>query len=157
MAKTDLPTDGNGTGGVTITGVSDTTNYQYHGTPDLVVTEINGVPVKNTSVLPPPPPPLPGSKDTTPEEYGRNYANEIRKRLNMPNEWFACKASDDCVTVHVPCNTGLAVSRKYKNEAENLICRGECVDVCKKSNPDTSRAICNNEQCATIIEPYKPR
>ena len=40
--KSNLPADGNGTGGVTITGVQNTTNYQYNG---IVVTTVNGVPV----------------------------------------------------------------------------------------------------------------
>ena len=40
--KTDLLADGNGTGGVTITQVLDTTNYKYNG---IVVTLVNDVPI----------------------------------------------------------------------------------------------------------------
>lgn len=41
--KNDRPVDpGSGTGGITITGVQNTTNYQYNG---IVVTTVNGVPI----------------------------------------------------------------------------------------------------------------
>src|ERR1035437_5607821 len=42
IAKTDLRADGNGTGGVTITGIQNTTNYEYKG---IGISTINGVPV----------------------------------------------------------------------------------------------------------------
>jgi hypothetical protein len=42
IKKTNALADGNGTGGVTITGVQNTTNYQYNG---VTVTTVNGVPV----------------------------------------------------------------------------------------------------------------
>jgi len=48
--RSDLPADGNGTGGVTITEVFDTTNYQYNG---IVVALVNGAPIGQQDTSPP--------------------------------------------------------------------------------------------------------
>lgn len=48
--KNDRPVDiGSGTGGITITGVQDTTNYQYNG---IVVTAVNGAPIGGETIPP---------------------------------------------------------------------------------------------------------
>jgi hypothetical protein len=52
MTKNELPADpGSGTGGVTITNVQNTTNYQYSG---IVVTTVNDIPVPTTVDTAPP-------------------------------------------------------------------------------------------------------
>lgn len=47
--KNDLPVDpGSGTGGVTVTGIQETTDYEYNG---VTVTTINGVPVNSLRIV----------------------------------------------------------------------------------------------------------
>jgi len=99
-AKTDQSADPNsGTGGTTVTGVTNTTNYEYRA-PDLTVTAINGVPTSPSPVT---------SVPSTPEEKGRGYDTTMRSALKLPPEWFTCKTTSDCTLAHVPCSTSLAI------------------------------------------------
>jgi hypothetical protein len=156
-AKTYADSDNNGTGGITITDVKNTTDYNYTK-PDITVTSINGIPIEewakgernNSKILPPP---TPGSHIPTPEEIGAEYDRNMRKNYKMPAEWFSCKTSDDCSLVKVPCSTSLAVSRAFREKAHKLI--GDEV-ACAASLPDTSSTICKMGQCVTIINKYKP-
>jgi len=79
------------------------------------------------------------------------YLTTIRKRANMPPEWFICKTSSDCSLIPIPCSpTDLAVCNAHKTEAEhallNLYSAGI---VCPSPIPEPSSAVCNNGQCVT--------
>ena len=146
-AKTDRGADpDSGTGGITITGVTNTTTYQYQA-PALTVTSVNGVPV--ASALP-----------LQSGEAGESYDVMMRRKAKLPPEWFTCKTADDCGLARVPCNASLAVSKAYKDDAEAAICQGpSCEDQpCDASRIDTSLAVCDKGQCVTVdgYKLYKP-
>ncbi len=139
-AKTNRMVDpGSGTGGITITGGTDTTNYQYNA-PGLTVTHVNGLPLSPES----------------PSEPTESYDSITRKAAKLPDLWFICKTTNDCGLAHVPCNTSLAVNKTHKTKVETAICKGACIDTCAQSAPDTSSAICSIGQCITVIKKFTP-
>jgi hypothetical protein len=78
------------------------------------------------------------------------YDVRLRKDLNLPATWFACRTSSDCGLAAVPCGTSLAAGKAHVSDAEQAICgsRSGCISMaCLKSSPDVSVPACDQDQC----------
>ena len=76
------------------------------------------------------------------------YETEIRKQARIPDEWLACDKAKDCVIAAVPCQTGIAVARQHKLDAEGAVCQEEdCNTMCSTTEIAKSYATCEDEVC----------
>ncbi len=79
----------------------------------------------------------------------RDAELKIRAGMGMPAAWFACKTSDECVSVDLPCGPSLGVRTDRKAEAEATICKDtkNCPASCNSSAVTTPYAICKDGEC----------
>ncbi|KAF2992608.1 hypothetical protein OGR47_06120 [Methylocystis sp. MJC1] len=80
-----------------------------------------------------------------------DYDARIRAEASLPAAWFACKTNDDCALVSVPCQSGLAVSATYAEEAQDRL--NHTYFFCLGSAVDDVAASCEARRCVT--EPKK--
>lgn len=80
-----------------------------------------------------------------------DFDARVRTEANLPASWFACKTSDDCALVSVPCQSGLAVSAAHAEEAQDRL--NHAYFFCLGSPMDDTAASCEARRCVT--EPKK--
>ena len=84
------------------------------------------------------------------------YDERLRSEFSLPPDFFFCEKTDDCTLVSIPCSPSLAVSRAHLLGAQLKICgeAGGCLSgppACTNVLEDTSRAVCDNRQCITLL------
>jgi hypothetical protein len=76
-----------------------------------------------------------------------DYDSRIRKEANLPAAWFACRTSEDCALVSVPCQSGLAVNADHSAQAQEAL--NQKYFFCLGSSLEDTVASCHARQCAT--------
>jgi hypothetical protein len=76
-----------------------------------------------------------------------DFDARIRAEASLPQEWFACKSSEDCALVSVPCQSDLAVNTAYRDEAREALINA--FPFCLGASTSDTEASCSKRQCVT--------
>jgi hypothetical protein len=76
-----------------------------------------------------------------------DFDSRIRDEAKLPAAWFACRTTQDCGLVQVPCRSRLAVNKGHFEEARDALI--DAFPFCLGSGLDDTEAVCEKGQCLT--------